>query len=430
MGLIIPRSCGPNKVIVMSGVCHSEPLIVKGGRVFQIPCVHTVDKLKLNILTIEVNSNGVNCDNGVMLDVQGVAQVKINAEDPESLRLACTNFIGMKEAKINNILTETMEGQQRSIISQMTVEDAYMNREEFNAKVYEGAKPDLLGMGIVILSYTVKSIKTPNGYLKALGTPTIADLHATARIQEALCTRDSDIVKSECKKQTDETKFRTSNEMTKMINDRDLVIANNQKQINTVRATAENAKRLAEAEVNKVLKEEQMQVKLVEKTGEARVMEQEQALKIQQLEHQVTLRAETDKFMTEVRAEAKKTKTILENEAKAAEIEGIGNAEAEATYIKAQAEARATELKALAYEQFGQAALVGEVLKTLPIMARQITEPVNRMNKLSVVTSGDGSIGFQRVVGEVLNIMDDVPEGVHGITGIDLKGEIKKVMTR
>merc|ERR1712150_449551 len=167
-----------------------------------------------------------------------------------------------------------------------------------------------------------------------------------------------------------------------------------------------------------------------EKKQEKRVMAEEVELTQKRLEHKITKRAETDKFKAEIKAAADKTCIVLKNEAEARRIELSGAAQAEATKLIAEAEARVKKLNALAYEQYGEAALVGEVLKTLPKMAAEISKPAMGVKKFQIVASGDKEIGFRRVAGEVMRIMDDVPEGVHNITGIDLKGEIKKVMNR
>ncbi len=66
---------GPNEAIVVSGCCHGQPLIVVGGWCFVIPCVHKVQRLPLNIMTLKVSSPKVYTVQGVPLSVTGIAQV-------------------------------------------------------------------------------------------------------------------------------------------------------------------------------------------------------------------------------------------------------------------------------------------------------------------------------------------------------------------
>ena len=66
---------GPNEAIVVSGVFHSQPLIVVGGWAFVIPCIQKVQRLPLNIMTLKVSSPKVYTTQGVPLSVTGIAQV-------------------------------------------------------------------------------------------------------------------------------------------------------------------------------------------------------------------------------------------------------------------------------------------------------------------------------------------------------------------
>lgn len=67
---------GPNEAIVVSGVFHSQPLIVVGGWAFVIPCIQKVQRLPLNIMTLRVSSTKVYTMQGVPLSVTGIAQVQ------------------------------------------------------------------------------------------------------------------------------------------------------------------------------------------------------------------------------------------------------------------------------------------------------------------------------------------------------------------
>ena len=49
-------------------------------------------------------------------------QVKIQGQNDEMLRAACTQFLGKSDHDIQMIATETLEGHQRAIMGCMTVE--------------------------------------------------------------------------------------------------------------------------------------------------------------------------------------------------------------------------------------------------------------------------------------------------------------------
>ena len=78
---------------------------------------------------------------------------------------------------------EVLEGHLRAILSSMTVEEAYNNREQFSQEVHEVASTDLKKMGLRIVSFTIKEIMDKNGYLDALGQPQIAMVKRDATLQ-------------------------------------------------------------------------------------------------------------------------------------------------------------------------------------------------------------------------------------------------------
>ncbi len=61
-----------------------------------------------------------------------------------------------------------MEGYQRAIMGTMSVEQIYRDRKSFSSRVFEVASADLAGMGIVVISYTIKEVNDEVGYLKVI----------------------------------------------------------------------------------------------------------------------------------------------------------------------------------------------------------------------------------------------------------------------
>jgi len=271
----------------------------------------------MNIMTLQVHSIDVNCATGVNITLNGVAQVKINGVDKGNLNLACQHFLDMKEDEMTEILTRTMEGHQRSIISTMSVEEVFRDRIKFAERVHEVASIDLMKMGIQIVSYTLSSVKTSNGYLEALGKPATALVIRDARIGEANCTRDSDIATAQANEEKDKAVYASNKAIESQQNVRDLVVEENKKEINRVKAIANNATRLATAQMNQSLVHERMAIELIEKKGEARVMDQELKLQDKFLTSDIKIQAETDKYIKETEAEASKIKDIYEAEAEA-----------------------------------------------------------------------------------------------------------------
>ena len=77
-----------------------------------------------------------------------------------------------------NICQETLEGHQRAIMGNMTVEQIYKDRVKFSTAVFEVASSSLVAMGVMVISYTIKSLSDEKGYLEALGMTRTAQVHA------------------------------------------------------------------------------------------------------------------------------------------------------------------------------------------------------------------------------------------------------------
>ena len=170
--------------------------ILKGGGTFVIPVIEKVDRLSLELLTIDVQTQDVYTSKGVPVRVDGVAQIKVKGDDV-SIATAAEQFLSKTTEDIKNIAMQTLEGHLRAILGTMTVEDIYQNRDAFASKVQEVAAGDMANMGLAIVSFTIRDIRDRQGYLEALGKPRIAQVKRDAVIAQAEADRDAMIRSSQ-----------------------------------------------------------------------------------------------------------------------------------------------------------------------------------------------------------------------------------------
>ena len=67
------------------------------------------------------------------------------------------------------VAKETLEGHQRAMMGNMTVEEIYRERKTFSNAVFDVSKKDFVKFGMSIISYTLKDITDEVGYLKVSG---------------------------------------------------------------------------------------------------------------------------------------------------------------------------------------------------------------------------------------------------------------------
>jgi len=311
-------TCGPNEALVISGMCQGgKPSFITGGRALVFPCIQTVQRIPLNTMTLEVHSPRVYTIQGVPISVIGTAQVKINGSNEKMLEFAAEQFGGKPPHDILKICLETMEGHQRSIMGNMTVEEIYRDRQTFSQKVFDVASVDLHNMGISVISYTLKDIRDEVGYLASLGQARTAQVKRDALIGEAEAKRDSGIEEAKAEEQRMEAKLKNDTDIAMSKRDFELKKASYDTEVNTAKAEAEMAYALQAAKVQARIKEEEMQVKVVERQQNIAIQEQEIMRKEKELDSKVRKPAEAEKYKLERLAEAERLRIVLEAEADA-----------------------------------------------------------------------------------------------------------------
>lgn len=419
------KKVGPNEVLVISGRTTADPetgqkssfRIVKGGRSFIWPIIERCDSLSLELFTIEISIENVYTQQGVMISVEGVAQIKI-ASDNVSIRTASERFLSKSVTEIQNVAHETLAGHLRAIVGTLTVEEIYRERDKFAQSVQEVSGSDLANMGLGIDSFVIKDVRDSEGYLEALGRPRIAEVKRVAVVAEQQAQIEEEAARR----------------------DLGLKKAGYDAEVQQSRADADLAYMLQQNITNQKVKAEAIQVEVIERKKMIEVQEQETIRKERELEATVRRPAEAEQFRIETLSNARKyqleaeaggqaSAIRLEGEAKADAVRAQGLAEAEIIRQQGLAEAEAMEKKAAAWQQYNQAAIIQQLIDALPDIARAIAEPLSKTERIAIISTGGeghgGGIGASRLTADIANIVTQIPETVATLTGIDLLKSIK-----
>lgn len=418
------QKVGPNEVLVISGRNTQDRetgevssfRIVKGGRAFIWPILERVDRLYLELLTIEIVIDNVYTIQGVPISVEGVAQIKI-ASDSVSIRTAAERFLSKSRAEIIAVAHETLAGHLRAIVGTLTVEEIYRERDKFAQSVQDVSATDLANMGLGIDSFVIKDVRDDEDYLDSLGRPQIAAVKQSAVVAE----QKAQIVEEEARR------------------DYGIKKADYAAEVRQREAESDLAYSLQQNITNQKVKEQAVEVQVVEKKKQIQVQEQEALRKERELEATVRKPAEAEQFRIETLANARRSQieaeaqgnasaVRLQGEAEADAIRARGNAEAEVIRQKGLAEAEAMEQKAIAWQKYNQAAVIQQLLEALPEVAAAIAEPLGKTERIAIISTGDGNganSGASRLTGDIANIITQIPETVATLTGIDLMKTIK-----
>ncbi len=183
--------CGPNEVLVFSGGKSTDSRgrprgfrIIKGGRGFRIPLIETVDRIDLTNMVIDVTVSNAYSRGGIPLTVQGVANVKIAGHDP-ALSNAIERFMGKERKEIVKMAKDTLEGNLRGVLSQLTPEEVNEDKIAFAEKLLEEAEHDLGKLGLTLDTLKVQNVSDEVRYLDSIGRKQSAEVVKRARIAEA-----------------------------------------------------------------------------------------------------------------------------------------------------------------------------------------------------------------------------------------------------
>jgi flotillin len=305
----------------------------------------------------------------------------------------------------------------------MTVEEIYTERDKFADRVRQAAGEDFERLGLELLSFSLKDISDAQGYLQALGARRIAEVKRDATLAQAETERDSTIQAAEYRKQGDIARLLAEAELAKATRDFEMQRADFQSAVNTKRAAADVAYDLERAKLSEELKRQEYAVRLTEKELAAKVEEQEIVRREKELEATIKRPAEAMHYQAKLEADTDAYKKELEAKGKAAGIRLYGTTEAEAIAAKGKAEADAMRQKAQAWKEYTDAALAEMVIKQLPELARAVSEPLSKVDKIIMV--GDAS-GASQLTGQVAGVIAQLPVVVESLTGINLREIVKR----
>merc|ERR1719175_73492 len=362
------------------------------------------------------------CDNvetkqGVPLTVTGVAQVKI-MKDKQFLGIAAEQFLGKKEDEITDTILQTLEGHLRAILGTLTVEEVYKDRDQFANLVREIATPDVGKMGIEILSFTIKDVYDNVTYLQSLGKAQTAAVKRDAEIGVAQANRDAGIREAECEKAAMDIKYSTDTKIEDNSRAFKLQKANFDSEVNTAKAEAQLAYELQAAKIQQRIRNEEIQIQVVERRKQIEIEDQEIKRMEKELIATIKLPAEAEAYKVQTIAEGNRTKMVEAARADGEKIRLIGAAEARSIEAVGRAEAERMRMKASAYKQYGDAAILALVLEALPQIAAEVSAPLAKTDEIVLIGGQD------RTAMEVNKLVATLPPAIQALTGVDLTGAL------
>lgn len=431
------RKAGPHEAIIVYGFRGTR--IVKGGGTVIFPMVETWRQLSLQLMSFDVApQQDLYTRQGVAVTVEAVAQIKVKS-DPESIKTAAEQFLTKTDAEREGLIRLVMEGHLRGIIGQLSVEQIVKEPEMVGDRMRATCAADMSKMGLEVVSFTIKEVRDQNEYITNMGKPDIARIKRDAEVagaeadrdiamKRAVASRESAVAKA----QADQERVlaETLSQAKQAEAQRDLEIKRAQ-YIELVKRQQAQADKSYDIQTNIMQQQvaaEAVKIRQVEREGEIRVQEAEIIRHEKELIATVLKNAEIERQRIETLAEAEKRKATVEAEGRAASIRAQGEAEAEIILKKGEAEARAMNVKAEAYQEWNQAAVVDKLITGLPEVARALAAPLQNIDKITIVSTGDGSAaGMNKITGDMAKMAAQIPALFETLSGMQMSDLFQKV---
>ncbi len=433
------RKVGPNEALIIAGgrkrtIAMPDGTTQKigyryrlGGGVFVWPGMEKVYVLPMDIIPVTIRTPEVLTHGGVPIMAEASAQVKIDSSD-ETIHRAAEQFLGIGREGIRDVIVNVLEGKVREVIGGMSVEEIYRGRQEFSKRVVAAVKEDFHGMGLVMLSFALKDISDTQGYIDALSKPQIAAAKRDAVIAQAETEKESIIKSSQARKEAEVARLQSEAQIAKAQWENEAKKAESQVFVNTKKAQADFSYELERHRLSQDLKKEEAKVKQVEKEEAIKIEGLEIARKEKELEATVIKPADARKYQIKSEAEAEEFRIAAEAKGKSEALRLEGLAQADEIRAKGSAEAEAMMKKAQAWEKYTQAAVLDTYIKVLPELAKAVSEPLSKVDKI-VIVSGDKDLGTTKITGQVAQVLAQMPEVVKSLTGADIREFLKSKLS-
>jgi flotillin len=462
------KVAGPNQAFIVTGrkgkaVLNPETgalttdlsgqKVILGGGTFVIPFVQKLATMDLSSRRISVQIRGAVSGQGIKLNVEGVAIVKVGG-NADQIRLAAQRFLSQQQ-DIEPFTQEVLAGALRSIVGGLTVEQIIRDRAAFAQRVADESENSLTGQGLILDTFQIQDVTDDGTYLADLGRPeaariqqaaSIAEANARQAAEQARIAAEEEIAVSQralalrqagIKAETDAAAANAASAGPLAQADRDQAIlleqekvavrqaALTERQLETqVRkpADAERYRVEQEAEANRSAEIAAAEARKAASIAAAQAKAEEARLTGEAEKSRRAALAEAEAIEGARRGEAEKARRIAEAVATRAE----GDAQAAAILAVGQAEAEAMDKRAEAFTHYNEAAVLQMLVEVLPRVAREVAAPIAAIDQLTVLST-DGAGALPKQVNDNLT---QTLEMLKTSTGLDLGSMIRSSLDR
>ena len=422
----------PDVAYIISGL-RKKPKILIGRAGIKVPFFERVDRLIVRQISIDIKSEGyIPTQDFIGVDVDAVAKVRVMT-DPDGIERAMRNFLNMNPQDFEKSIVDSLQGNMREIIGTITLKEICNDRKKFGDEVQEKAQTDMTALGIQIISCNIQRVTDERELINALGQDNMSKIQKDAAIAKAEADRDVEIARAEASRAANAAQVKASTDIAIMQNELAIKQSELKEAADIKQAIADAAYKIQQEGQRKTIEIAAADADIAKREKDAELAEREIILKERRLDAEIRKQADAEKYAAERRAEAELITRQKEAEARryeqeqaAAGIRAVGEAEADAIRMKSIAEAEGIDKKAEAMKKYGEAAVVEMIMKALPEIAKNVAEPLAKVDKITMYGEGNNT----KLVSDIVNSTNKITEGISEGMGLDVKSILKDIFDK
>ena len=434
----------PDQAYIISGL-KKESKVLIGRAGIRVPFFERMDKLYLGQMTVDIKTEqSVPTSDFINVNVDAVAKVRISPH-ADGIKLAAKNFLNKRPEEITRDLQDSLQGNMREIIGTLSLKEINTDRDSFSDQVMQKASKDMDKLGIEILSCNIQNVTDENGLIKDLGADNTSLIKKNAAIAKAQADRDIAIAQAQAERESNEARVLADTQIAQKQTELDIKRAELKILADGKKAEADAAYEIQSQEQRKSIETATVNAEIAKTQRQAELKQYEVEVEKQKLEAEIRAKADAERYRLEQEAEAALYKRQKDAEAKRYEqeqeaeaerksaeaqkfakeqeaegIAAVGKAEAASIRAKALAEAEGIDKKAEAMKKYGEAAVIEMVMQALPEIARNVAEPLSKVDKITMYGSGNSA----RLLEDIVTGTTQVTEGITQGMGLDVKSLI------
>ena len=412
----------PDQAYIISGL-KKESKVLIGRAGIRVPFFERMDKLYLGQMTVDIKTEqSVPTSDFINVNVDAVAKVRISPH-ADGIKLAAKNFLNKRPEEITRDLQDSLQGNMREIIGTLSLKEINTDRDSFSDQVMQKASKDMDKLGIEILSCNIQNVTDENGLIKDLGADNTSLIKKNAAIAKAQADRDIAIAQAQAERESNEARVLADTQIAQKQTELDIKRAELKILADGKKAEADAAYEIQSQEQRKSIETATVNAEIAKTQRQAELKQYEVEVEKQKLEAEIRAKADAERYRLEQEAEAALYKRQKDAEAKRYEQEQEAEAErksAEAQKFAKEQEAEGIDKKAEAMKKYGEAAVIEMVMQALPEIARNVAEPLSRVDKITMYGSGNSAKLLEDIVTGTTQVTEGITQGM----GIDVKSLI------